>query len=235
MVDSADDTFYYSCSQNAGCSGVHDLASTTTTLSAAAAVGATNVKLASVTGLVVGGTLTIDSTGANPETVTITTVGTSGAGGTGVSFTPALGVRARLRRDGRARTASPGTQSLGFGSRGSGLRCTTDAPLVQDPSNSATLLHRLQQPLAVDEPRGELDADRGARPADRPGAADDSTTNNPLYAGQFPSVSTIGVAKARPEHDLRGHRQRPALEDDRRSGPRGRSSRTRSRRHLRAG
>ena len=49
MVDSQDDTFYYSCSQNAGCSGVHDQPFTTTTLSAAAAVGATNVKLASVT------------------------------------------------------------------------------------------------------------------------------------------------------------------------------------------
>ena len=139
VIDSADDTFYYSCSQNAGCSGVHDLVSTTTTLSAATAVGATNVKLASVTGLVVGNTITIDSTGANPETVTMTTVGTSGAGGTGVSFTPALAFAhasgATVVKNGVA-----GTQSLGFGSRGSGLRCTTDAPLVQDPANSATLL-----------------------------------------------------------------------------------------------
>ena len=198
VIDSADDTYYYSCSQNAGCSGVHDVVSTTTTLSAAAAVGATNVKLASVTGLVVGNTITIDSTGANPETVTMTTVGTSGAGGTGVSFTPALAFAhasgATVVKNGVA-----GTQSLGFGSRGSGLRCTTDAPLVQDPSNSATLLPRLQQPLAVDQPRGELDADRGARPADRPGAAPTTrATNNPLYAGQFPSVSTIAPSKSDP-------------------------------------
>src|SRR3954471_1255516 len=60
------------------------------TLSAASAAGATNIKVASVTGLTVGGTVTVDVTGANPETVTITTVGTTGAAGTGVSFTPAL-------------------------------------------------------------------------------------------------------------------------------------------------
>jgi hypothetical protein len=61
-----------------------------TTLSAAAAAGATNIKVASVTGMVAGNTLTVDSAGASPETVTITTVGTAGAGGTGITFTPAL-------------------------------------------------------------------------------------------------------------------------------------------------
>jgi hypothetical protein len=63
---------------------------TQTTLSTAANAGDTNVKVGSVTSMVAGNTLTIDATGANPETVTITTVGTSGAGGTGVTFTPAL-------------------------------------------------------------------------------------------------------------------------------------------------
>ena len=66
------------------------MAVTTTTLSAAAAVGATNVKVASVAGLAVGQTLTVDATGANPETVTITTVGTQGGTGTVCLFTPAL-------------------------------------------------------------------------------------------------------------------------------------------------
>ena len=97
------------------------------------------MKVASVAGLVTGNTITVDSTGANPETVTMTTVGTQGATGTGVSFTPALAFAhasgATVVKNGVA-----GTQSLGFGSRGSNLRCTTDAPLVQDPSNSATLL-----------------------------------------------------------------------------------------------
>jgi hypothetical protein len=63
---------------------------TSTTLAAAAAAAATNVKVASVAGLFVGNTITIDSTGANPETVTITAVGSVGPTGTGVTFTPAL-------------------------------------------------------------------------------------------------------------------------------------------------
>ena len=197
VIDTTDDTYYYSCSQNAGCSGVHDLASTTTTLSAAAAAGATNVKLASVTGLTVGGTLTIDSTGANPETVTITTVGTSGAGGTGVSFAPALAFAhasgATVVKNGVA-----GTQSLGFGSRGSGLRCTTDAPLVQDPSNGATLLLGCNN-LSRSTNRGANWTQIAAPDLlTGPAPPDDSAANNPLYAGQFPSVSTIGVAKSDP-------------------------------------
>src|SRR4029078_4259078 len=43
-----------------------------------------------VTGLTVGQSITVDPQGANPEPVTITTVGTTGAGGTGVTFAPAL-------------------------------------------------------------------------------------------------------------------------------------------------
>ena len=61
-----------------------------TTLSAASSAGETNIKVASVTGMVAGNTLTVDPTGSNPETVTIATVGTAGAGGTGVTITPAL-------------------------------------------------------------------------------------------------------------------------------------------------
>lgn len=60
-----------------------------TTLSAAANAGDTNIKVGSVTGMVAGNTLTVD-TGSAAETVTISTVGTSGAGGTGITFTPAL-------------------------------------------------------------------------------------------------------------------------------------------------
>ena len=63
---------------------------TSTTLSAATAVGATNIKVASVSGFVAGQPIVVESGGANPETVTITTVGTAGAGGTGVDVTPAL-------------------------------------------------------------------------------------------------------------------------------------------------
>jgi hypothetical protein len=63
---------------------------TQTTLAAAANPGDTNIKVSSVTGMVAGNTLTVDPTGSNPETVTISTVGTSGSGGTGVTITPAL-------------------------------------------------------------------------------------------------------------------------------------------------
>jgi hypothetical protein len=56
-----------------------------TTLSAATAAGATNVKVASVTGMAAGDTIVVDG-----ETRTIQTVGTAGAGGTGVTLTAAL-------------------------------------------------------------------------------------------------------------------------------------------------
>ncbi len=49
-----------------------------TTLSAASAAGATNIKVASVAGFGAGQTIMID-TGANLETAVIATVGTAGA------------------------------------------------------------------------------------------------------------------------------------------------------------
>ena len=155
------------------------------------------MKLASVTGLVAGNTITIDSTGANPETVTMTIVGTPGAGGTGVTFTPALAFAhasgATVVKNGVA-----GTQNLGFGSRGSGLRCTTDAPLVQDPSNSATLYLGCNN-LSRSTNRGaNWTAIAAPDPLTGPAPADDSASNNPLYAGQFPSISTIAPAKSDP-------------------------------------
>jgi hypothetical protein len=197
VVDGTDDTYYYSCSQNAGCSGVHDVASTTTTLSAAAAAGSTNVKLASVTGLVAGNTITVDSTGANPETVTMTAVGTGGATGTGVTFTPALAFAhasgATVVKNGVA-----GTQSLAFGSRGASLRCTTDAPLVQDASSSSTLYLGCNN-LSRSTNRGATWSQIAAPDQlTGPDPPDDNTTNNPLYAGQFATVSTIGTSAADP-------------------------------------
>ena len=57
-----------------------------TTLSAAAAIGATNVKVASVTGIVAGHHVTVDG-----EPAVVQTVGTAGASGTGVTLTAPLG------------------------------------------------------------------------------------------------------------------------------------------------
>lgn len=61
------------------------VAGSDTTLAAAAAVGDTNVKVASVTGWAVGDYAKID-TGGSIEYRRITTVGTAGAGGTGLTF-----------------------------------------------------------------------------------------------------------------------------------------------------
>ena len=228
-----DDTYYYSCSQNAGCSGVHDVSSTTTTLSAAAAVGATNVKLASVTGLVVGNTITIDSTGANPETVTMTTVGTSGATGTGVTFAPALAF-AHASGATVVKNGVTGTQSLGFGSRGSGLRCTTDAPLVQDPSSSTTLYLGCNG-LSRSTNRGANWTTIAAPdPLTGPAPADDGPNNNPLYAGQFPTISTIAPSKSDPNTIYAGT-DNGRLWKTTDLGARGRSSPIRSLRTRRAG
>jgi hypothetical protein len=61
------------------------------TLAAPTAAGDTNAKIVSRTGVgfAVGETMLIDPFGT-PETVTITAVGTAGANGTGITFTPAL-------------------------------------------------------------------------------------------------------------------------------------------------
>ena len=56
-----------------------------TALSAAASAGDTNIKVASVSGFSVGQAITVDG-----EPVTITAVGTAGASGTGITFSPAL-------------------------------------------------------------------------------------------------------------------------------------------------
>jgi hypothetical protein len=64
-----------------------------TTLSAASAVGATNIKVAAVTGtnvnFAVGGQINI-GTGATLETATVAAVGTAGAAGTGIDLTAPL-------------------------------------------------------------------------------------------------------------------------------------------------
>ena len=56
-----------------------------TSLAAASLVGDTNIKVVSNAGLTVGDTLTLD-TGADSETATIATVGSAGAGGTGLTL-----------------------------------------------------------------------------------------------------------------------------------------------------
>ena len=64
-------------------------AAASTTLSAPALLGDTNIKVASVANFVPGRTITIDSA-PFLESVVVSTVGTAGATGTGITFTPAL-------------------------------------------------------------------------------------------------------------------------------------------------
>ena len=73
-----------------------------TTLSAASAVGATNIKVASVAGFVVGQTIKID-TAPNQESDVITSVGTAGPTGTGLGLATPLTLGARERLDRRSR------------------------------------------------------------------------------------------------------------------------------------
>ncbi|PZF86761.1 alpha-galactosidase [Jiangella anatolica] len=62
------------------------------TLAVAAAAGATNVKLDSVSGYHVGGTINVDTAGGGDrlESRVITAIGTAGVDGTGITFTPGL-------------------------------------------------------------------------------------------------------------------------------------------------
>jgi alpha-L-rhamnosidase len=143
-------------------SAVGTAAGPATTLAAAAAPGDTNIKVTSVgtaclpgascvgtKTFIVGQTLLVDS-GTSQEAVTVTTVGTAGATGTGVTFTPALsaahaaGATARdsgtgvtvtpalgaTHTDGAPAVSVPGpTYVLDFGVNLSGLpKITTSAP-----------------------------------------------------------------------------------------------------------
>lgn len=62
----------------------------TTTLAAAAASGATNLKVAAIGATVVGTRLQVSGSGVATEVVRVTAVGTAGAGGTGLTTQPAL-------------------------------------------------------------------------------------------------------------------------------------------------
>src|SRR4051812_32297999 len=72
---------YWTCT----CQGRANGPASNTTLSAAQAAGATNLKVASVSVFDAGDQVTVGG-----EAVTVTAIGTPGAGGTGVTVTPAL-------------------------------------------------------------------------------------------------------------------------------------------------
>src|SRR5262249_55846510 len=78
--------YYHTCTCQGRANGPPTNSST---LSAASVVGDTVIHPASVTGLIAGDMIYVD-TGANQELRTITAVGTSGATGTGVTLNSAL-------------------------------------------------------------------------------------------------------------------------------------------------
>jgi hypothetical protein len=76
---------YWTCT----CQGRANGPISNTTLSAAQAAGATNLRVASVSVFDVGDQITV-GTGAAAETATVTAIGTAGANGTGITVSPAL-------------------------------------------------------------------------------------------------------------------------------------------------
>ncbi len=88
-----------------------------TTLSAAAAAGATNIKIASNAELAVGSVIAIDD-GTNAEVRAITSLGSTGANGTGDNITPALtlahpsGTAVALPDTALAAASAPGDRSI---------------------------------------------------------------------------------------------------------------------------
>jgi len=64
-------------------------AATQTTLAAAAAAGSANIKVAADANMMAGDTLMVGS-GGRKESVTVKSIGTAGAGGTGVDLTAPL-------------------------------------------------------------------------------------------------------------------------------------------------
>ena len=91
-----------------------------------------------------------------------------------------------------------GTQNISFGSRGSGLRCTTDAPIVTDPTTPSTLyigcnvLSRSTNRGTTWTTIAPANLLTGTDPPD------DSAVNNPLYSGQYATISTIAPSGADP-------------------------------------
>ena len=110
-----------------------------TTLSAAPAAGATNIKIASNAELAVGSVIGIDL-GTNTEVRTITSLGTTGANGTGDGITPALGLAhangatVTLPDTALAAAASAGDATIAVGSA---ARLSPGETLLIDPGPNA--------------------------------------------------------------------------------------------------
>jgi hypothetical protein len=122
-------------------------AATQTSLSAAAAAGATNIKVAANANMTVGDTLTID-TGRRKELVTITNIGTTGANGSGVDFSTPLRLDHRSGVDvsdvGTGINFSPATRfphRSGDAVQALGSGITIDSPLARSHPYGAAVVN----------------------------------------------------------------------------------------------
>ena len=124
-------------------------AATQTTLSAAAARGATNIKVAADGNIAAGDTLTI-GTGGRKESVKVTSIGTTGASGTGINLASALQfdhmVGVDLSDAGTGISFSPATRfphASGDAVQALGSGITLDRSLVRSHAYGAAVVNPL--------------------------------------------------------------------------------------------
>ena len=198
MIDGTDDTYYYSCSQNAGCSGVHDVA-----LDHDDALGG-------------GGRGSDEREGRerhrprrrqhDHDRLDRRESGdghddgrrNAGCGRHGRHVHAGARVRARIGRDRREERRRPARRASASarGAAACGARPTRRSSRIRRRRRRCT--------SAATTSRGRRTAVRAGRRSRRrtcspgPAPADDSAANNPLYAGQFPSISTIAPSKSDP-------------------------------------
>lgn len=174
-----------------------------TRIVADAAKGATNVKVYSSTGFAVGDKMTI-GTPADWETVTITSVGTPGATGSGVDFTPALhhtypawdfvvdqGTGLELAAPLRFNHAA----NLPFSDRGTGISfepATAFAHISDEPVQALGTGITLNQPLAANYPVNTVVRDAGVKDAGYQGTpAPNQWFGGPAFTTNFLSFGRM--------------------------------------------
>ncbi|KAA6458206.1 alpha-N-arabinofuranosidase [Acidobacteria bacterium AB60] len=171
-----------------------------TALAANSSIGSTNIKVRNVNGFAIGDKASI-GTPANQETVSITAIGTPGATGTGIDFTPAL-ARAHIRDE---NLVAPGTgldlaaplqfnhaANLPFSNRGTGISfapATAFAHASNEPVQPLGTGLTLDKPLQKDHPIHAVLRDstvtnagyQGAHAPDLWFGGPEFTTNYPLF------------------------------------------------------
>ncbi len=189
---------------------------TPTTLFAAAAAGATNIKVASTTGLTANAQILVDS-GASQETATIQTVGTQGrgttlsaasvGGATNIKVASVTGLTAgdTITIDTAPNQETATIQTVGTsGAGGTGLTLTTGLTLahssgaaVSDPGTGITLAAALTLPHAGGASVGVVPVNDKWSYAS-PSTAWASSTGGFQLSGNIPGTTANGIAAGLP-------------------------------------